>query len=50
VFFCTGTSTLNAYLGDMFRSAPPAPFKMAFLTFAVAVAVVLALAVVPHPS
>jgi hypothetical protein len=33
----------------MIRSAPPAPFKTAFLTFAIAVVVAVALAVAPHP-
>jgi hypothetical protein len=33
----------------MIRSAPPAPFKTAFLTFAIAVVVAAALAVAPHP-
>jgi hypothetical protein len=29
------------YFQDMIRSAPPAPFKTAFLTFAIAVVVAL---------
>jgi hypothetical protein len=33
----------------MIRSAPPAPFKTAFLTFAIAVAIAGLLAVAPHP-
>jgi hypothetical protein len=33
----------------MIRSAPPAPFKTAFLTFAIAIVVAAVLAVAPHP-
>lgn len=34
----------------MIRPAPPAPFKTAFLTFAIAVAVALLVTAAPHPS
>jgi len=33
----------------MIRPAPPAPFKTAFLTFAIAVVVAALVAVAPHP-
>jgi hypothetical protein len=33
----------------MIRPAPPAPFKTAFLTFAIAIVVAIALAAGPHP-
>jgi hypothetical protein len=33
----------------MIRPAPPAPFKTALLTFAIAIVIAAALAVAPHP-
>lgn len=33
----------------MIRTAPPAPFKTALLTFAIAVVVALLVAAAPHP-
>ena len=33
----------------MIRSAPPAPFKTAFLTFAIALVVALLVTAAPHP-
>jgi hypothetical protein len=38
-----------AYFRIMIRSAPPAPLKTAFLTFAIAVVVALLVAAAPHP-
>lgn len=40
---------MNAYLEGMIRPAPPAPFKTAFLTFAIALVIAVALAAAPHP-
>jgi hypothetical protein len=37
------------YFRDMIRPAPPAPFKTAFLAFAIAMAVAMLVAVAPQP-
>ena len=47
MLFCTGTGLLKSYLRSMIRSAPPAPFKTALLTFVIAA--VIALLAAPRP-
>jgi hypothetical protein len=37
------------YFRDMIRSAPPAPFKTAFLAFAIAIAIAVLVTVAPQP-
>lgn len=49
VLFCTGKFGAKPYLEAMIRSAPPAPFKTALLTFAISIAIALVLAAAPHP-
>jgi len=45
----TGKLLLNGYFRNMIRSAPPAPFRTAFLAFAIAIAVAGLVAVAPQP-
>lgn len=40
---------MSTYREGMIRSAPPAPFKTAFLAFAIVLMVAVAVATVPHP-